>query len=168
MGGSHPSRRRPAAHVTAGSAAADGPAHAAPHNRISAFLRPPMNDEQRAMVAALNDQARRDITTHCQLIATEAFSAAYAHEQDAIIAVIKTYDVFDCAISNFDERDFGVVFRLPGGSWTDQTPGGDWIESAIFWHFAYTDRTQERPSLAPWDATQSARVLILMLPHEFI
>jgi hypothetical protein len=68
----------------------------------------------------------------------------------------------------FDQRDFGVVFLLNDGSWTNTTPDGDWSQQAIFWQFEYCDLSFGEPSFAPWDASLTARALIIMLPHEFL
>jgi Protein of unknown function (DUF3768) len=133
-----------------------------------ALLAKPMTLEQRAATASLNDEARANIGHKCRLVPTDAFSAAYHDQLASILERIKSYDAFDSGVTVFDQRDFGVVFRLNDGSWTNTTPDGDWSQQAIFWQFEYCDPSFSKPSFAPWDASLTARALIIMLPHDFL
>jgi Protein of unknown function (DUF3768) len=135
---------------------------------VEALLAKPMTLEQRAATAALNDEARANIGHKCRLVPTEAFSVAYHDQLASILERIKSYDAFDSGVTVFNQRDFGVVFRLNDGSWTNTTPDGDWSQQAIFWQFEYCDLSFSKPSFAPWDASLTARALIIMLPHEFL
>ena len=133
-----------------------------------AFLSTPMSQQQKDMTARLNDEARHDIGKKCLVMPTLAFTTDYDDQQDAILEMISRYNAFDSGITLFELRDFGVIFRENDGSWTNQTPAGDWTLQAVYWQFEYTDLDYQRPSFAPWDALQTARALILMLPNEFI
>jgi hypothetical protein len=133
-----------------------------------ALLAKPMTAHQRAATASLNDEARASIGHKCRLVPTDAFSAAYHDQLASILERIKSYDAFDSGVTVFDQRDFGVVFRLNDGSWTNTTPDGDWSQQAIFWQFEYCDPSFSKPSFTPWDASLTARALIIMLPHDFL
>ena len=135
---------------------------------IQRVLAPKMTLEQKAKIAELNDQARADIPNKCRVIASDAFAAKWHDQQAVILDMIRRYNTFDPGITLFEERDFGVVFQLNDGSWSNQTPSGDWSQQSVFWLFEYSDPTYSRPSATPWDASRSARCLLLMLPHEYI
>ena len=135
---------------------------------IRRVLAPKIMLEQKAMIAQLNDKARADIPNKCRVITSDAFAAEWHDQQGVILDMIRRYNAFDPGITLFEERDFGVVFRLNDGSWSNQTPSRDWSQQSIFWLFEYSDPTYSRPSAAPWDASKSARSLLLMLPHEYI
>ena len=135
---------------------------------IRRVLAPKMTLEQKAMIAQLNDQARADIPNKCRVITSDAFAAEWHDQQGVILDMISRYNAFDPGITLFEERDFGVVFRLNDGSWSNQTPSRDWSQQSVYWLFEYSDPTYSRPSTAPWDTSKSARSLLLMLPHEYI
>ena len=128
---------------------------------------PKRNEAQRAQTAALNDAARADIAGKCRVIISPEFAAKFGNEQDRILEMIRDYNAFDPGITVFDERDFGVVYKLHDGSWSNQTPDGDWSHQVIFWQLDYCDPAYTRPSFEPWDEALSARALILMIPDEF-
>ena len=135
---------------------------------IQRVLAPKLTLEQKAMIAQLNDQARADIPNKCRVIASDAFAAEWHDQKGLILDMISRYNAFDPGITLFEERDFGVVFRLNDGSWSNQTPSRDWSQQSVYWLFEYSDPTYSRPSAAPWDASKSARSLLLLLPHEYI
>ena len=135
---------------------------------IQSILATMITDAQKSMTAVLNDEARADINCKCRLQPTDAFTSRWGDELEDIIIQIKVYSAFDSGITVFDERDFGVVFRLNDGSWTNATPAGDWSRQSVYWQFEYVGTDFSKPCTTPWDRGASARVLILMLPEEFI
>ena len=154
--------------VDLGEAAASGAAAEQTAILAEHFIQIPKRSEtQRAQTAALNDAARADIAGKCRVIVSPEFAAKFGSEQDRILEMIRDYNAFDPGITVFDERDFGVVYKLHDGSWSNQTPDGDWSHQVIFWQLDYCDPAYTRPSFETWDETRSARALILMIPDEF-
>jgi hypothetical protein len=127
-----------------------------------------LNETQRNAIARLNDQARLQLGEGCTLCTTPGFFELYADDQDQIVTLVKEYDAFDLGTNMYNERDFGVVFKLNDGRWTQDTPDGDWSHGAVFWFISYLTKGGDKPSFAPWDEAQTERVLTLILPSEYI
>jgi hypothetical protein len=135
---------------------------------VTASKLPFLSQTQRKVIALLNDQARSQLGTGCTLCLTAGFMMHYAQDQDEIVALVKRYDSFDLGTNLYNERDFGVVFKLNDGRWTPDTPGGDWSRDALFWFISYLSKGGCGPSPAPWDEAQTERIVTLILPSEYI
>lgn len=79
------------------------------------------------------------------------------------------------AFSKFDgdndphgERDFGTIYKLASGDWTQTRPDDSKdIAETVFWKIDYYDNRLEYGSDAPWDASKTTRVLTIMLASEY-
>ena len=125
------------------------------------------HDAQRVHTAALNDQARAAMGTACTVETTAAFRRLPVADQTQIKAVVARFDLWTIAESHDANRDFGVIFKHSGAHWSQETPqAGDPIE-AVFWKIDCFDHAHTQISEQPWDETLTARVLTLMLAHEY-
>lgn len=123
--------------------------------------------EQCAQIAALNDEARRAMGILCNVCESIGVRRTSLHERQVIRALVETYNGWKHSDNPYDEHDFGVVYQLNSGAWTNIAPRGtSWVR-AIFWKFDYHDKTSFAPSHTSWDAKQTLRVLNLMLPSEY-
>jgi Protein of unknown function (DUF3768) len=123
--------------------------------------------EQCAQIAMLNDQARRAIGILCSVCERVGVRRTSLHERQVIRALVETYDGWKHSDDPYDEHDFGVVYQLASGAWTNIVPSDpSWVR-AIFWKFDYRDKNTLAPSPAPWDAERTLRVLNFMLPGEY-
>ena len=100
-------------------------------------------------VAALNDAARKTFTG-CRVYMTPGVQALY--QTQAIAARVQAYDDFSERNDPYGERDFGI-FEFCG--------------ETIFWKIEYFDLDLQMHSLDPSDPTVTARVLTIMLAHEY-
>ncbi len=100
-------------------------------------------------VAALNDAARK-MFTGCRVYMTPGVQALC--QTQAIAARVQAYDDFSERNDPYGERDFGS-FEFCG--------------ETIFWKIEYFDLDLQMYSLDPSDPTVTARVLTIMLAHEY-
>jgi len=100
-------------------------------------------------IAALNDAARKTFTG-CRVYMTPGVQALY--QTQAIAARVQAYDDFSERNDPYGERDFGS-FEFCG--------------ETIFWKIEYFDLDLQMHSLDPSDPTVTARVLTIMLAHEY-
>jgi hypothetical protein len=103
----------------------------------------------------------------CSVCESHGVRKTSIHERQVIRALVEQYNGWKRSDNPYDEHDFGVVYQLDSGAWTNAHPGDtSWLR-AIFWKFEYRDRSTLGPSHAPWDGEQTLRVLNFMLPSEY-
>ena len=100
-------------------------------------------------IAALNDAARKSFSG-CRVYMTSGIQALY--QTQAIAARVQAYDDFTERSDPYGERDFGS-FEFCG--------------ETIFWKIEYYDLDFQMHSLDPSDPDITARVLTIMLGHEY-
>ena len=102
-----------------------------------------------AKIAALNDAARKTFAD-CRVYMTSGVQAL--QQSQAIAARVQAYNDFSNGDDPYGERDFGCF-----------TFGGE----TIFWKIDYFDLDLQMHSPDPSDPTVTARVLTIMLAHEY-
>jgi hypothetical protein len=123
--------------------------------------------QQCRQIAMLNDQARRAMGVLCSVFESRGVRNIARHERQVIRALAETFTYPKHRDNPQDEHDFGVVYQLHTGAWANAVPSDTpWLR-AVFWKFEYRDMTFFGPSPAPWDATQTRRLLNFMLPGEY-
>jgi hypothetical protein len=125
------------------------------------------SEDQRARIAALNDDARAAIGIACTLAATPGFLKLPKADQSRVCELVQSYDAWNIGINSYEERDFGIVFQLADASWVTETPDGSGWLGAVFWKIDYFDPSFAAPSKRPWDKDVTARILTLMRPDEY-
>ena len=86
----------------------------------------------------------------------------------AALAAIVGFSQFTGDNDPHGEHDFGAVYRLATGTWTQERPSDDKaIAETVFWKVDYYDNTLTYGSEAPWDEQQTKRVLTIMLASEY-
>ena len=124
--------------------------------------------EQTARIARLNDLARSAMGVACTAVATVGFRSLPASDQSSVRELIETYDAFDEDSDPHGERDFGAVYQLGDGRWTTERPRSrDDERERVFWKLDYFDSDLQYGSDDPADASQTRRVLTIMLAEEY-
>jgi hypothetical protein len=111
-----------------------------------------MSNTTTRRIAELNDLCRKAPGVAGRLFQTSGINALTPADQSAIREKVETFDAFTPDNDPHGERDFGA-FELNGGR--------------IFWKIDYYDRTLTRGSEDPSDASQTIRVLTIMLASEY-
>lgn len=123
--------------------------------------------QQCTQIAMLNDEARRAMGVLCSVHESLGVRKISVHERQVIRALVAQYDGWRRSDNPYDEHDFGLVYQLAHGGWSNKHPGDtSWLR-ALFWKFEYRDKRLRGPSPAPWDAAQTIRLLNFMLPSEY-
>lgn len=124
--------------------------------------------QQSVQIAMLNDQARRAMGVLCSVCESVGVRKTPRHERQVIRALVAQYNGWKRSDNPYDEHDFGVVYQLNSGAWSNKHPGDtSWLR-AIFWKFEYRSKANlGEPSPAPWDGEQTMRLLHFMLPGEY-
>lgn len=102
-------------------------------------------------VAQLNDAFRAN-PSGGRLVATAEVIGLGPDALPAILLAVQGFDAFTPDNDLYGEHDFGVL-----------TWGGE----RIFWKIDYYDREMQFASLDPADASQTLRVLTIMLASEY-
>ena len=124
--------------------------------------------EQLDTVRRLNDAARSNPGTGSIANVTIGFQSLPDADRFAALAVIVSFSKFDGNNDPYGEHDFGAVYRLASGRWTQQRPSDDKeISETVFWKVDCYDTTLTYGSEAPWDEQQTKRVLTIMLASEY-
>jgi hypothetical protein len=119
-------------------------------------------------IRRLNDAARQHPGSASIANVTIGFHALPDADRFAALAAIVGFSRFDGDNDPYGEHDFGAVYRLATGAWTDVRPTNDKaIAQTVFWKVDYYDPTLTFGSEAPWDARQTRRVLTIMLASEY-
>lgn len=124
--------------------------------------------EQTDAIRRLNDAARAIPGVSCLASATMGFQALSDQDRSAALALIAAFSKFDDNNDPYGEHDFGALYRLVSGAWTQERPDDDKVISVtVFWKIDYYDPNLTAGSEAPWDAQQTKRVLTIMLSNEY-
>jgi hypothetical protein len=119
-------------------------------------------------IRRLNDAARQHPGIASIANVTIGFHALPDADRFAALAAIVGFSRFDGDNDPYGEHDFGAVYRLATGAWTDVRPTDDKaIAQTVFWKVDYYDPTLTFGSEAPWDTQQTRRVLTIMLASEY-
>jgi Protein of unknown function (DUF3768) len=101
------------------------------------------------------------------VIMTPLFLALCAKDQFAVETCVAAYDHWTVGNAYDGERDFGVLYKLTTGAWSQSLPQSEDIVEIIFWKFDYLDRSFSKTSGQPWDKSVTERMLTLMLATEY-
>jgi hypothetical protein len=119
-------------------------------------------------IRRLNDAARSQTGTASIANVTPGFQSLPDADRFAALAAIVSFSQFDGNNDPYGEHDFGAVYRLASGRWTQTRPSdGKDIAETVFWKVDYYDNTLTYGSEAPWDEHQTRRVLTIMLASEY-
>ncbi len=119
-------------------------------------------------IRRLNDAARERPGTTSLAHVTAGFHALPAVDRLAALAAIIRFSAFDGDDDPYGEHDFGAIYRLPTGEWTQQRPSDDHVVAeTVFWKIDYYDSSLTLGSEAPWDEQRTRRVLTIMLANEY-
>ena len=111
----------------------------------------PMPDANTAIIAALNDRARRRLD-HCRWILTQGVLACDPITVAELLIAVEDLDAFTPDNDPYDEHDFGAV-RLSGNT--------------FFWKIDPYDVDLQMHSLDPTDTNVTTRVITIMLAEEY-
>lgn len=124
--------------------------------------------EKLARIRTLNDAARREPGVACTANMTTGVAALPDLDRLTVLLHVMRYDQFDGDNDPYGEHDFGAVYRLASGEWTQRRPAdADTIAQTVFWKIDYYDNSLQWGSDEPWDALKTARVLTVMLAGEY-
>ena len=105
-----------------------------------------------ARIAHLNDVARTAMGIASRVVQTSGIAALPAPLQSTIRERVETFDDFTPANDPYGERDFGL-FEVD--------------DTRVIWKIDYYDRALEMHSEDESDASQTVRVLTIMLASEY-
>lgn len=126
------------------------------------------NSEHLDTIRRLNDAARKHPGVASIANVTLGFQALSDADRFAALAAIVSFSQFDGNNDPYGEHDFGAVYRLASGGWTQDRPNDDnAIAQTVFWKVDCYDSTLTYGSEAPWDEQQTKRVLTIMLASEY-
>lgn len=124
--------------------------------------------EQLDTIRRLNDAARQHPGTASVANVTMDFHALSDADRFAALTAIVGFTGFNGDNDPYGEHDFGAVYKLASGSWTQDRPAdADAIAQTVFWKIDYYDPSLTYGSEAPWDAQRTKRVLTIMLASEY-
>lgn len=124
--------------------------------------------EQLDTIRSLNDAARQNPGVASRANVTQGFLALPDVDRFKAVSAIAGFTKFDGDNDPYGEHDFGAVYRLTTGTWTQERPSDDRaIAETVFWKVDYYDNTLTYGSEAPWDERQTKRVLTIMLASEY-
>ena len=108
-----------------------------------------MPDANTAIIAALNDHARRSFTG-CRVVITQGIQAL--DQTPEVLDQVQLFDAFTPDNDPYGEHDFGSF---------------SYAAETIFWKFDYYDVDLQMHSPDPSDPAVTARVLTVMLADEY-
>jgi hypothetical protein len=124
--------------------------------------------EQIDTIRRLNDAARERPGSGSIANVTSGFHALPDADRFAALAAIIAFSKFDGDNDPYGEHDFGTVYRLASGAWTQDRPDdADTITETVFWKVDYYDTSLTFGSEAPWNPEQTKRVMTIMLASEY-
>ena len=103
-------------------------------------------------IAELNDLARTAMGVASRVNATDGFRALSQKDQSQIREKVELFNAFTPDNDPYGEHDFGSI---------------EHDGNKIFWKIDYYDKALEYGSEDPSDASQTTRVLTLMLAEEY-
>ena len=126
------------------------------------------NPDQIDAIRRLNDAARAIPGVTSVTNITMGFQALSDADRSAALALIARFSKFDDNNDPYGEHDFGAVFRLASGDWTQDRPDDDKVIAVtVFWKIDYYDKSMEYGSEDPSDPERTTRVLTVMLAKEY-
>jgi len=124
--------------------------------------------EQIDAIRRLNDAARSYPGQMSIANVTTGFLALPDADRFAALAAISRFSQFDGDNDPYGEHDFGAVYGLASGTWTQDRPKDELtIAQTVFWKVDCYDNDLMFGSEAPWDETRTKRVLTIMLASEY-
>ena len=124
--------------------------------------------EQLDAICRLNDAARSNPGTGSIANMTIGFQSLSDADRFAALAQIVGFSAFSQDNDPYGEHDFGSIYRLANGAWTQHRPEDEkTIAATVFWKVDYYDNSLTGGSDAPWDASRTKRVLTVMLASEY-
>ena len=124
--------------------------------------------EQIDTIRCLNDAARANPGLASLANVTMGFQSLPELDRLAALVTITRFAKFDGDNDPYGEHDFGAVYKLASGEWTESRPhDAETIAQTVFWKIDYYDPSLTYGSEAPWDAEQTKRVLTIMLASEY-
>jgi hypothetical protein len=124
--------------------------------------------EQINAIRRLNDAARSNPGHMSIANVTMGFQALPDADRFAALAAITRFSQFDGDNDPYGEHDFGAVYRLASGGWTQDRPEDVLtIAQTVFWKVDCYDNDLMFGSEVPWDETRTKRVLTIMLASEY-
>lgn len=126
------------------------------------------NPEHLDTIRRLNDAARSNPGVASLANVTTGFQSLPDADRFAALAAIVRFSTFDGNNDPYGEHDFGAIYRLATGAWTEERPSDEQtIATTVFWKVDYYDNSLEFGSEAPWDQQRTKRVLTIMLASEY-
>ncbi|MET0372805.1 MAG: DUF3768 domain-containing protein [Rhizorhabdus sp.] len=124
--------------------------------------------EQIDTIRRLNDAARQNPGTASLANVTIGFQSLTELDRLAALVAITRYSRFDGDNDPYGEHDFGAVYKLASGAWSEDRPDDvGAIAQTVFWKVDYYDPSLTYGSEAPWDERLTKRVLTIMLASEY-
>lgn len=124
--------------------------------------------EQIDAIRRLNDAARSCPGQTSIANVTIGFQSLSDADRFAALAAITRFSQFDDDNDPYGEHDFGAVYGLASGAWTQDRPEDELsIAQTVFWKVDCYDNDMMFGSEAPWDETRTKRVLTIMLASEY-
>ncbi len=124
--------------------------------------------DQIATIRRLNDAARERPGSASIAHVTSGFRSLPHADRFAALAAIVAFTKFDGDNDPYGEHDFGAIYRLAAGAWTQDRPDDEKaITQTVFWKVDCYDNALTFGSEAPWDEAQTKRVLTVMLANEY-
>ncbi len=124
--------------------------------------------EQIDTIRRLNDAARTHPGLASLANVTMGFQALSELDRFAALFAITRFTKFDGDNDPYGEHDFGAVYKLASGAWTQDRPDdAKAIVQTVFWKIDYYDTSLTYGSDAPWNFEQTKRVLTIMLASEY-
>lgn len=119
-------------------------------------------------IRKLNDAARALPGASCIANMTAGIAALPLAQRAAIVRLVAAFDNWTEDNDPHREHDFGTLYRLASGEWTQARPDdADQIAQTAFWKLDYYDKALAFGSEEPWNAEATARVLTIMLASEY-
>lgn len=116
----------------------------------------------------LNEEARSNPGIACRANIAIGIQSLSEDDRTGAMAQIIAFTNFTGENDPHGEQDFGAVYKLESGEWTQERPNEDRdILQTVFWKIDYYDHALEFGSEAPWDATKTTRVMTIMLSNEY-
>jgi Protein of unknown function (DUF3768) len=125
------------------------------------------DETHRKIIGTLNDQARAAIEAETRVNMSNGFMMLDEADQSAVRLAVRDYDQWTIANAFDADRDFGILFKLANGAWTQATPNSEEIVQIIVWTIDCLDHSLKRLSTRPWDPSATVRVITLMLATEY-
>lgn len=119
-------------------------------------------------IRRLNDAARNHPGLASIANVTIGFQSLAETDRLAALTAIIRFSKFDGDNDPYGEHDFGAIYRLESGAWTQDRPSDDrTIAQTVFWKVDCYDMDLMFGSEAPWDPQVTKRVLTIMLASEY-